>query len=111
FFFSSRRRHTRVSRDWSSDVCSSDLDTTQSTGTNDGDVPQDGPAVTAAGTLAGLVTVGADEAGTFSFKDAADVQAALDAQNLESKGETIVYAVTGTLITGYVESEIGRAHV
>src|SRR5690606_23729896 len=26
FFFSSRRRHTRFSRDWSSDVCSSDLD-------------------------------------------------------------------------------------
>src|SRR5690606_40423195 len=25
-FFSSRRRHTRFSRDWSSDVCSSDLD-------------------------------------------------------------------------------------
>src|SRR2546429_3967627 len=24
-FFSSRRRHTRCSRDWSSDVCSSDL--------------------------------------------------------------------------------------
>src|SRR5207253_4542861 len=29
FFFSSRRRHTRWPRDWSSDVCSSDL-------TNDG---------------------------------------------------------------------------
>src|SRR5690349_685299 len=29
FFFSSRRRHTRSLRDWSSDVCSSDL------GTND----------------------------------------------------------------------------
>src|SRR5690606_9468530 len=27
FFFSSRRRHTRFSRDWSSDVCSSDLRT------------------------------------------------------------------------------------
>src|SRR5690625_1270467 len=27
FFFSSRRRHTRWPRDWSSDVCSSDLDT------------------------------------------------------------------------------------
>src|SRR5690606_41015767 len=27
FFFSSRRRHTRFSRDWSSDVCSSDLGT------------------------------------------------------------------------------------
>src|SRR2546422_2481943 len=28
FFFSSRRRHTRCSRDWSSDVCSSDLSIT-----------------------------------------------------------------------------------
>src|SRR5690625_7124953 len=27
FFFSSRRRHTRWPRDWSSDVCSSDLET------------------------------------------------------------------------------------
>src|SRR3712207_7622076 len=27
FFFSSRRRHTRYWRDWSSDVCSSDLAT------------------------------------------------------------------------------------
>src|SRR5258707_2900341 len=27
FFFSSRRRHTRYWRDWSSDVCSSDLET------------------------------------------------------------------------------------
>ena len=26
FFFSSRERHTRLRRDWSSDVCSSDLD-------------------------------------------------------------------------------------
>src|SRR5438128_12523825 len=28
FFFSSRRRHTRCYRDWSSDVCSSDLNNT-----------------------------------------------------------------------------------
>src|SRR5439155_7318399 len=28
FFFSSRRRHTSWPRDWSSDVCSSDLDRT-----------------------------------------------------------------------------------
>src|SRR5690625_6757432 len=28
FFFSSRRRHTRWPRDWSSDVCSSDLQST-----------------------------------------------------------------------------------
>src|SRR2546422_7028831 len=31
FFFSSRRRHTRCSRDWSSDVCSSDLMTVDAT--------------------------------------------------------------------------------
>src|SRR3712207_7367879 len=30
FFFSSRRRHTRYWRDWSSDVCSSDLPRTRS---------------------------------------------------------------------------------
>src|SRR2546430_13510689 len=29
FFFSSRRRHTRFDCDWSSDVCSSDLDKAQ----------------------------------------------------------------------------------
>src|SRR5258706_9247432 len=28
FFFSSRRRHTRLVSDWSSDVCSSDLEAT-----------------------------------------------------------------------------------
>src|SRR3712207_7187883 len=32
FFFSSRRRHTRYWRDWSSDVCSSDLETTAGSG-------------------------------------------------------------------------------
>src|SRR5207249_5254544 len=32
FFFSSRRRHTRSKRDWSSDVCSSDLDYLQQHG-------------------------------------------------------------------------------
>src|SRR3990172_12217284 len=31
WFFSSRRRHTRCSRDWSSDVCSSDLPDTDMT--------------------------------------------------------------------------------
>src|SRR5690625_5915174 len=31
FFFSSRRRHTRWPRDWSSDVCSSDLAERQAT--------------------------------------------------------------------------------
>src|SRR2546426_8247309 len=31
FFFSSRRRHTRLQGDWSSDVCSSDLNTASTT--------------------------------------------------------------------------------
>src|SRR3989337_3924489 len=33
FFFSSRRRHTRCYRDWSSDVCSSDLSSWKPPGT------------------------------------------------------------------------------
>src|SRR5439155_18622687 len=36
FFFSSRRRHTRWPRDWSSDVCSSDLATFNVTPTKTG---------------------------------------------------------------------------
>src|SRR5207249_7484622 len=38
FFFSSRRRHTRSKRDWSSDVCSSDLQ-----GNRRGQGPEDVP--------------------------------------------------------------------
>src|SRR6266536_637272 len=34
FFFSSRRRHTRATRDWSSDVCSSDLSRRERAGTS-----------------------------------------------------------------------------
>src|SRR5688500_19073534 len=36
FFFSSRRRHTRLQGDWSSDVCSSDLDAVVTTAGSDG---------------------------------------------------------------------------
>src|SRR6266446_8055326 len=32
FFFSSRRRHTRLQGDWSSDVCSSDLPASETSG-------------------------------------------------------------------------------
>src|SRR5206468_8924026 len=37
FFFSSRRRHTRSDRDWSSDVCSSDLGDEPSSDHDSGD--------------------------------------------------------------------------
>src|SRR5205814_6128020 len=39
FFFSSRRRHTRCLSDWSSDVCSSDLNGSQLTGIQSGARP------------------------------------------------------------------------
>src|SRR2546422_11470873 len=45
FFFSSRRRHTRCSRDWSSDVCSSDLDGPLPAGGGGGDRPSANPIV------------------------------------------------------------------
>src|SRR5437868_8607712 len=41
FFFSSRRRHTRSKRDWSSDVCSSDLPEARETGEYLPGVPND----------------------------------------------------------------------
>src|SRR6266508_5933190 len=42
FFFSSRRRHTRWPRDWSSDVCSSDLDDEEDLAFGEG-LPDDQP--------------------------------------------------------------------
>src|SRR5690625_7658355 len=44
FFFSSRRRHTRWPRDWSSDVCSSDLPRERRAGREDDAAGRDGPA-------------------------------------------------------------------
>ena len=38
FFFSSRRRHTRLRRDWSSDVCSSDLQVDEESSLQIGDI-------------------------------------------------------------------------
>src|SRR5699024_11553674 len=43
FFFSSRRRHTRSKRDWSSDVCSSDLRRTGPRWSDSTAGPADGP--------------------------------------------------------------------
>src|SRR5574337_728717 len=44
FFFSSRRRHTRLSGDWSSDVCSSDLPAISSSVVPFSSCPQSLPA-------------------------------------------------------------------
>src|SRR2546421_6938632 len=58
FFFSSRRRHTRSDRDWSSDVCSSDL--VGGTATVNGTLTTATAAVTGSGnfTLASGATLG-----------------------------------------------------
>src|SRR5207249_9736926 len=40
FFFSSRRRHTRSKRDWSSDVCSSDLSRSTTRRASDRSLPR-----------------------------------------------------------------------
>src|SRR5207247_3396418 len=53
FFFSSRRRHTRSTRDWSSDVCSSDL-AKRSVHDRDGG-NQDQSTLDPAGEILGLV--------------------------------------------------------
>src|SRR5438874_13587018 len=45
FFFSSRRRHTRSLRDWSSDVCSSDLSATWCLGMSEPDAGSDVAAI------------------------------------------------------------------
>src|SRR6266498_2057152 len=62
FFFSSRRRHTRCGRDWSSDVCSSDLITIQNDGApipteHIGKIFEPGFTTKAAGTGLGLASV------------------------------------------------------
>src|SRR5699024_1700756 len=46
FFFSSRRRHTRSKRDWSSDVCSSDLTQTSSPTPSQSSTPSSTPTPT-----------------------------------------------------------------
>src|SRR2546429_6833760 len=51
FFFSSRRRHTRCSRDWSSDVCSSDLERKCAPGTFRGKLVLVGATATGIGDL------------------------------------------------------------
>src|SRR5688500_20342585 len=57
FFFSSRRRHTRLQGDWSSDVCSSDLEEAAA------DAGVGGRIVRAGGEIGELHLVGVDRNG------------------------------------------------
>src|SRR5438874_6183113 len=88
FFFSSRRRHTRSLRDWSSDVCSSDL----------------GPA--GAGTRLKLVL---NTWLAFEIEAAAEVDAL--ASQLDVPHDDLVSAVSGGTLASAVAlaKQIGRA--
>src|SRR2546427_7791781 len=90
FFFSSRRRHTRFDCDWSSDVCSSDLDALQARG-----LPAQPLALMAIGPC----------------RDAATQQALQAARNAlrEGPGYRAVMFVSGNAVQHFFGTEIGRA--
>src|SRR2546430_159771 len=66
FFFSSRRRHTRFDCDWSSDVCSSDLQQTLDPGMCTPEMARLERALRAAGALGGKAA-GAGAGGSMFF--------------------------------------------
>src|SRR2546421_2600961 len=74
FFFSSRRRHTRSDRDWSSDVCSSDLATPGRVPPANGDGGASGRAraLPAQSLLGEAIELGIEPPDSVAFGDAAD---------------------------------------
>src|SRR2546428_10110573 len=94
-FFSSRRRHTISDRDWSSDVCSSDL-AGSATVTGNGTYPSSAVTVTQAGRYRWIASYSGDPNNNAVSTSCGDA------------GETsTVNKATPTLTT----SEIGRANV
>ena len=79
-----------------------DLDTPLSQGT-DTDAQQDGPPVTTGGSLTSLVTVGADEDGTFGLTVIAGP--GVDS-GFDSKGDDIFITSDGTTLTGTADGRI-----
>src|SRR5258706_11692101 len=67
FFFSSRRRHTRLVSDWSSDVCSSDLASVRSVGFS-----PDGQMLASCGNGQLVLTDNANPDGTVIFWNTKD---------------------------------------
>src|SRR5699024_12623128 len=86
-FFSSRRRHTRSKRDWSSDVCSSDLTVTELDGFvfyhNDGTTER----LESRGlTITGLTTSGAWEHASMTLSPNAEMSGRLAIGTRQSYG-------------------------
>src|SRR5690606_40302019 len=83
FFFSSRRRHTRFSRDWSSDVCSSDLTvSSERRGLTVNDAPEDKleatPAPARRPRLRGWLSRQSRQIGRASCRERAEIAVAAD---------------------------------
>src|SRR5256884_7190724 len=99
FFFSSRRRHTRCSRDWSSDVCSSDLIVA-------------GIVMLRWGILATLIwhyTVDASLVGLFLLRSNSLYFKVSGAVVAAAAFAPLLFAGVSCLVRGGFEAEIGRA--
>src|SRR5439155_13185629 len=95
FFFSSRRRHTRWPRDWSSDVCSSDL-TVAANGT-----------ITVTDASAGTCQVTANKAGDGSFAPSSDTKTITlnkAAVTVTADAKTKVYGTNDPSLTYHITS-------
>src|SRR5690606_40865597 len=88
----SRRRHTRFSRDWSSDVCSSDLKLRLLNGAHS--------YLAYAGSLAGHATIA---------EAVADPALAVGVRALQAEAVTTLDAPDGVDLAAYARTQIGRA--
>ena len=86
----------------SNNTVSGTVDEDELTGQSTGNTDNDSETTIATGTLASLVQAGVDEPGSFSFKSALSGLPAVT-----SAGETVLYSVSGTVLTGYVEAAGG----
>src|SRR5690349_13265218 len=106
FFFSSRRRHTRSLRDWSSDVCSSDLAERLRAG---------GSGIGAFFTMTGVGTQIAEGGLPWRYDDAGNVAVASppkQTQDFEWMGETRTFVLEQAITTdfGLVRATKGDRH-
>src|SRR2546422_349236 len=111
FFFSSRRRHTRCSRDWSSDVCSSDLQSIAFTSGALGDVGNLNEPFFSDYTLSSLASASAQAGVTASSFTAYEFNlGAYDSPGGGAAGISGLSAgslPTGTVLVAWVETGAG----